>query len=323
MHRSIRALAAASVVASLGLVAGVAHADPISVLFIGNSFTYGDAAGGPNLVQPYKANTVTDLNNEGKGGVPALFKAFTVQKGLDYAVTLETIPGVGLDTHYNTKLPLLDKAWDHVVLQSYSTLDGGNPGNPAKLIQYTGLFANVFTAKNPNVDIHLDATWSRADQTYLPTGHWYGQDINAMWQDVEAGYLAAKAATPVVDDVIRTGRAWGEAWMAGFADDNPYDGVSTGVNLWAPDSYHASVFGYYLEALMFFGSITDLDPTTLGYEQVAMDLGISQSQAAFLQGFASQALAFGTPEPEVLALLGIGAIGFLLSARRRRVAATA
>ena len=43
-----------------------------SVIFIGNSFTYGAGA----AVHCYRADTVTDLNNEGIGGVPALFRAF-------------------------------------------------------------------------------------------------------------------------------------------------------------------------------------------------------------------------------------------------------
>ena len=41
-----------------------------TVLFIGNSFTFG--ANSP--VWRYRADTVTDLNGEGVGGVPALFK---------------------------------------------------------------------------------------------------------------------------------------------------------------------------------------------------------------------------------------------------------
>ena len=53
-----------------------------SVLFIGNSFTYG--WGSP--VRHYRASTVTDLNNEGIGGMPALFKSFADQAGLDYDV---------------------------------------------------------------------------------------------------------------------------------------------------------------------------------------------------------------------------------------------
>ena len=44
-----------------------------SILFIGNSFTYGWGSS----TRHYRANTVTDLNNEGVGGVPALFKSFT------------------------------------------------------------------------------------------------------------------------------------------------------------------------------------------------------------------------------------------------------
>ncbi|MDB3910159.1 PEP-CTERM sorting domain-containing protein, partial [Gammaproteobacteria bacterium] len=53
-----------------------------SLLFIGNSFTYayGSAA------KFYRADSVTDLNNEGIGGVPALFKSFADQAGLDYDV---------------------------------------------------------------------------------------------------------------------------------------------------------------------------------------------------------------------------------------------
>lgn len=296
----------------------VASAAPISVLFVGNSFTYGEAAGGPNLVMPYNKANVTDLNNLGIGGVPGLFKAFTSEKGLSYSVSLETQPGVGLDWHYTNRLSLIDQAWDHVVLQSFSTLDASAPGNPASLITYSGLLANLLFAMNPNVDIHLDATWSRADQTYLPTGAWYGQSIYAMGQSVKAGYALAAASNVHIDDVIQTGQAWQRTWETGFADPNPYDGIAAGqVNMWAPDSYHASVFGYYLEALMFFGDITDMDPLTIGFDQVARDLGISSSQALFLQTLASQTL-LGVPEPETVALLLTGLAALAFSRRKAR-----
>src|SRR5882757_3318136 len=88
----------AAAVASSYVVA--AHAAPTTILFVGNSFTYGEPAGGPPVVEFYKPNTVTDLNGLGIGGVPALFKAFTVEAGLNYQVSLETHPGVGLDWHY-------------------------------------------------------------------------------------------------------------------------------------------------------------------------------------------------------------------------------
>ena len=315
-----RAVPLAAAVLGAVLPLSAAIATPTTILFVGNSFTYGDPAGGPNLVMPYQRNTVTDLNGTNIGGVPSLFKAFTLEKGLDYAVSLETNPGVGLDWHYNNRLPLINRSWDHVVLQSYSTLDASRPGNPASLITYSGLLANLLFAQNANVDIHLDATWSRADQTYLPTGFWYGQSIYAMGQSVRAGYNAAEAANPHIDDVIQVGQAWARTWETGLADLNPYDGIDAGkINMWAPDSYHASVYGYYLEALMFFGEVTDMDPLSIGYDQVARDLGIDQARALALQTLASQTL-LGIPEPESVALVGLGFVGLWLARRRRVVA---
>jgi hypothetical protein len=210
-----------------------APAAATDILFVGNSFTYGYAAGGPDVVQPYMPSTVTDFNGTGVGGVPALFKGFTTEAGLNYNVSLETVGGTGLDYHYNNKLALIDKPWDQVVLQSYSTLDATHPGDPTKLIQYSALLANALHAQNPAVDINLMATWSRADQTYLPTGHWYGQPIDAMEKDVQAGYDAAKANSPLIDKVIPVGAAWNRAIQNGFADPNPYLITRLAQPLWA------------------------------------------------------------------------------------------
>jgi hypothetical protein len=84
---------------------------------------------------------------------------------------------------------------------------------------------------------------------------------------------------------------------AGLADENPYDGVDAGkVNLWAPDAYHASAFGYYLEALVVFGAITKCDPRVLGRgETAAAAVGITPSQAAALQAIAHEELGSRTP----------------------------
>ena len=98
------------------------------MLFIGNSFTF--AAGSP--VHYYRADTVTDLNGEGTGGVPALFESFTRQAGLDYEVSLETRGGSGLDFHLAEKAGVIgSRAWDKVVMHGYSTLDAAKPRDPA------------------------------------------------------------------------------------------------------------------------------------------------------------------------------------------------
>ena len=170
-----------SLVVALGVTATAAGT---SVLFIGNSFLFGSGS----AVRFYRANTVTDLNNEGIGGVPALFKSFTQQAGLDYDVSLETHPGIGLDYHLQAKRDVItSRPWDVVVMHGQSTLDFDKPGDPAKLIATARQMAELLITRNPKVEIHLTATWSRADQTYEPKGAWYGKPIEAMAHDVRAG----------------------------------------------------------------------------------------------------------------------------------------
>ena len=311
----------ATVFLALALGSLALPASATTILFVGNSFTYGDPAGGAPVVQNYRPGTVTDLNGSNIGGVPALFKAFTMQAGLNYDVSLETTPGVGVDYHYNNKYGTIVKPFDLVLLQSYSTLDASRPGNPATLIQYSGLLAEAFRGQNPNVDVRLTATWSRADLTYRNTSSpWYGDSIYEMAKDVRAGYDAADAASSIISDVIPVGQAWNLAIAAGLADANPYDGIGAGqVNLWAPDAYHASRYGYYLEALTIFGNVTGLDPRSLGgNEFVARDLGIDAATASALQGFAAAQLAAEVPEPGTAAMFAtLG--GLMFAVRRRRI----
>lgn len=266
---------------------------PTTILFVGNSFTYGEPAGGAPLVKSFRLGTVKDLNGYGFGGVPALFKAMTVQAGLDYDVSLEALPGAGLDAHFDQKFAAIVKPYDIVLLQSYSTLDAAKPGNPESLIRYTGLLAKAFRARNPQVDIRLFATWSRADQTYQAAGAWHGAPIDRMALDVRRGYDAAAQATGIARGVIPVGEAWNRAIAGGLADANPYDGIGPGqINLWAPDAYHASEHGSYLAALTIFGHVTGRDPRTLGAgEPVARELGIDAATAGALQRYAAEQLA--------------------------------
>ena len=260
-----------------------------TVLFVGNSFTYG--ANSP--VWKYRADSVTDLNGDGVGGVPALFKLFAKQAGLDYDVSLETVGGRGLDFHLKEKRAVLDRAWDHVVMHGYSTLDQARPGDPALLVSSARDIAEMFHARNPRANLLLTATWSRADQVYTPTGHWRGQPIEAMGRDVRKAYDTAAAGSPYIRGVVPVGDAWNRAFAAGVADPNPYDGTAPGqLNLWSYDNYHASTAGYYLEALMVFGRLTGRDPLSLGpRETAAQELGLSQGQATALQQVAHDELA--------------------------------
>ncbi|TXF97023.1 PEP-CTERM sorting domain-containing protein [Massilia arenae] len=262
-----------------------------TILFVGNSFTYGDPAGAAPLVQEFRPHTVTDLNGTHIGGVPALFKAMTEEAGLDFQVILETEGGTGLDFHHDTRYDTIVKPWDIVLLQSYSTLDEDDPGNPAKLIRYSSLLAQAFHAQNPAVDVRLTATWSRADQTWLDTGAWHGKGIARMALDVRRACDAA--ASHPINGVIPVGEAWNRAIAVGVACANPYQGMAPGeVNLWAPDAYHGSVHGYYLEAATIFGHVTGRDPRLLGaFDPIARELGIEARVAGALQAIAAAQLA--------------------------------
>ena len=227
----------------------VGHAaDSGSVLFIGNSFTYG--AGSP--VRYYRSQTVTDLNNEGIGGVPALFKVFTQQVGLTFDVAVETRGGAGIDFHVKEKkAEISSRAWDVVVANGHSLVDQEKPGDPEK---------------------HIAASYDKA---------------------------AAGAGAKVVP----VGEAFNRAMAAGLADTNPYDGIDAGkIDIWTNDSYHASAYGYYLEALMVFGRVTGRDPRSLGSDECSgMELGLSGAQVTKLQQIAFDELsALGpiTPNPK-------------------------
>jgi hypothetical protein len=291
--RTTRTVLAAgtTLLAALLLTTTVGRAAAPSVLFIGNSFTFGAGS----AVQFYRNDTVNDLNRQGKGGMPALFRSFANQAGLDFDVALETQPGSGLEFHLaNRKAEIGGRAWDTVVMHGQSTLDFDKPRDPAKLIETSAQMAALLRERNPKVRIYLLSTWSRADQTYPANGAWAGQPIEAMARDVRAAY--DKAAERIgAKGILPVGEAWTRAIQTGVADANPYDGIEFDkVDLWAADHYHASVAGTYLEALVVFGVLTGRDPKSLGaFECSAYELGLSRAQVTALQQVAHDQLAAG------------------------------
>lgn len=101
----------------------------------------------------------------------------------------------------------------------------------------------------------------------------------------------------------------------------PTDGT---MNLWWLDRTHASKYGSYLSALTLFGSITGLDPQSLGAgEQAAFDLGLTSTQARALQRVAALELGFAAqvPEPTTAGLLAAGLLMLGWRARQRNLKA--
>ncbi|HEU4697527.1 MAG TPA: PEP-CTERM sorting domain-containing protein [Sphingomicrobium sp.] len=269
----------------------VASDAPRTILFVGNSFTFGAMAD----AMTYRTDSVTDLNHDGMGGVPALFKRFADEAGLRYDVSLETGAGRTLAWHLANKRGVIDRPWDAVVLQQYSTLSPERPGDVTETIAAARGLARLFRHRNPRVDISLVATWTRPDLTYPSGQFWSGEPIQRMALDLRKADERVRAAVPSIRRVIPVGEAFNCAIARKTADPNPYDGISSGqVDLWASDHYHASNEGYYLEALTIFAAVTHADPRRLGrFEAAARDLRIRPEVAASLQAIAFQLAATG------------------------------
>jgi hypothetical protein len=267
------------------------------IIFIGNSFTFG----AHSAVRYYEPDQVRDLNppdalGRTVGGVPALFKEFTSEAGLDYDVSLETSGGKGFDFHMTEKRSVIEGNYDVVVAQGHSTLDGPHPGDPAPLIEYARDMAALYAAINPQVKFYILDSWTHADKVPHADAPWRRTPTQLTGKDGLASYeRAAKAAGAHVSGIIPLGLTWNIAIAEGVADDDPYDDAGASkMNLWAYDGYHASSFGYYLEAAMDFGKVTGKDPMMLapkGKDHVAEDLGISPIQQQQLLRLAHDGLA--------------------------------
>ncbi len=277
--------------AAILTMAGPATAE--TILFVGNSFTFG--ANSP--VMRYRPDLVRDLNRQGIGGVPALFKSFAEQAGQSWTVSLETDPGRDLAFHYEQKRREISGRWDVVILQGYSTLDPQRPGDPIRHAEAAGAITAMLREANPRVRVELVSTWSRADLTYRTSSPWRGKPITAMADDLAAANAYARRRYPEISGTIPVGQAWNRAWAERIADPNPYDGIAFGqVDLWTWDQYHASAAGYYLEALVIFGKITGFDVRRLGeQERAGRDLGLEPRLMARLQAIAQAEVAAVTP----------------------------
>lgn len=134
-----RTLAAAAVTTAACAVGTAAATEPLKVLFVGNSYTFGRV----DPVMSYRAGDVTDMtwamwlaNPAGSnafephpwGGVPAIFSALAGQAGIAVEVSLSTRNAASLRGHLlNTNSAGWDlrgnigaQGWDKVVLQEQS-----------------------------------------------------------------------------------------------------------------------------------------------------------------------------------------------------------
>ncbi|WP_051236471.1 IPTL-CTERM sorting domain-containing protein [Ottowia thiooxydans] len=155
---------------------------------------------------------------------------------------------------------------------------------------------------NSQADIYLYQTWARPD-LIAPNGsnvngttYAANEGLELMTADFHAGYFGRAAANPGFKGVSPVGDAFLRAVATGVAMRDPYVPDASKLNLWYTDYFHPSKYGSYLSALVHFGRISGIDPTSLGAgELAAVDLGISAAHAVALQQVAKATLVPAAP----------------------------
>jgi len=298
MIRAAGRHAPGTVVAGCLVFAGISAwaADPVDILFVGNSFTHGNN----QPAMSYNSSAITDANGSGYGGVPGIFKQFTLQESLNYNVTIEAVSSETLEWHYENKAAIIGQAkWDNVILQEQSTLPlpsshGGNPSD-----YYTGAsnLKNLVLSQNPSANIYLYETWaspaSVTNQSYTGAGGLQGMQTDLQTSTYRAFYNIGFTG------VARVGDAFMRAIDQGVADSDPTNGITAGmINLWSSaDNRHASAYGSYLSAAVIYAKVTGADPRSLsvGAGSAAAGLGLNATAADSLNRIAYEITALPDP----------------------------
>jgi len=192
-----------SIVITVLAGAPFAFAAPTPILFVGNSYTFGRV----DPVMSYNAANVHDLtaamnvaNSGGSnpyephpwGGVPGIFKQFTVEAGLDYDVSISARNAASLRGHLLNTNPagwdllgnIASQKWGAVVLQDLSD-------EPLPLL------------KGANANLGIFNFYTNKLEDYIHTGIKPGQDLatdvlntteGQLWGGPATGSAAVRAA---------------------------------------------------------------------------------------------------------------------------------
>ena len=249
--------------------APVPNRGELSVLFIGNSYTY-----------------YNDMPN-------AIFEKIAAAAG--YEPYIISITGAGHSLFQHAKptdvcgarvmkelLPKNIYIYDYVVLQEQSM----RPASDDLATFYDAVRDLANRAKGIEATPILYSTWGRrSDSSYLTES---GLTNETMTWKLAASYTAIAEELDIPVGYV------------GLAFYEVYTGNS-GIELYDPDTTHPSYAGSYLAAMTLFARMTGIDPTTVNFNGE-----LSEQDAAVLKRAAKNAV-FNTPEiPEEYRISSVG-----------------
>jgi hypothetical protein len=229
----MRIAARGLLILSLALAIFPLRAD--NVLFIGNSFTFGETA------------PLVKLN----GGVPKLFEAIARAKGRD--VTAWSVTSGGKDWTWHLAQPATARAltarpWNWVVLQDYSTRPT-HAGDIPGFLHDGETFSDRIAAASQRAGIILYETWARPP-VYFTTkaGHDFSGPAQMM-AELHSSYAKLHDDLAQRDPSREVRVALVGTAFARLNEQYP------AINLNAFDNHHATAAGYYLAALVIYETI--------------------------------------------------------------------
>jgi hypothetical protein len=226
-------------------------ADPLKILFIGNSYTY-----------------VNDM--------PQIFSALSVSGGKNVLVDQISFGGYTLEDH-SIDTRTLDKiasdTWDYIVLQEQSQFPTIEYYRTNSMYPSARVLNSIIKTRGAETIFFM--TWGRKYGGIQTIGAYSSPDFAnffAMQDSLRSAYV--QIALELSALVAPVGRAWGLA----FSRDATVD-------LWASDDSHPTLKGSYLAACVFYGVFFREDPTGLTYTA-----GLSTADALFFQQVAFETL---------------------------------